>query len=75
MPDDCNDVSCFKQNSKKKLNLPLKFGYFHFSMSSSTLTASWLSIFVSAEPSRTILAIDRFEPRFKRPTGGKIRKT
>ena len=51
-------------------NLPLKFGYFHFSV-----TASWLPSFVSAEPSRTILLIDRSEPRFKNHTKGKIRKT
>ena len=75
MPSDCNDVSCFQQISKKQ-NLPLKFGYFHFPMSSSTfLAASWLRIFVSAESSRTILSIDRPEPRFESHTGGKIRKT
>ena len=45
-------------------------------MSSSTfLTASWLSIFVSAKPGRTILSIDRSEPRFENYTGGKTRKT
>ena len=61
---------------KKTENLPLKFGYFHFSVSSSTfLTASWLPIFVSAEPSRTILWIDRSELRFESHIGGKIRKT
>ena len=60
---------------KKKKNLPLNFGYFHFSVSSSTfLTESWLPIFVSAEPSRTILSVDRSEPRFESRTGGKIRK-
>ena len=61
---------------KKTLNLPLKFGYFHFFVSSITfLTASWLAIFVSVEPSRTILSIDRSEPKFESHTGGKIRKT
>ena len=61
---------------KKTKNLPLKFGYFHFSVSSSTsLTASWLLIFVSAEPSQTILSTDRSEPRFECHTGSKIRKT
>ena len=61
---------------KKTQNLPLKFGYFHFSVCSSTfLTASWLSIFVSPKPSQTILLIDRSEPRFKGHTRGKIRKT
>ena len=61
---------------KKPWNLPLKFGYFHFSVSSSTfLTASWLPIFVSAKHSQTILLIDRSEPRFESHTGGKIRKT
>ena len=39
------------------------------------MTASWLPIFVSAEPSRTILSIDRSEPRFESHTRGKIRKT
>ena len=61
---------------KKTLNLPLTFGYFHFSVSSSTfMTASWLPIFVSAEPRWTILPIDRSEPRFESHTGGKIRTT
>ena len=74
MPSNCNDVSCFQQFSKKKYNLPLKFGYFHFCMSSSTfLTASWLATFVSAESSRTTLSIDRSEPRFESHTGGKIK--
>ena len=58
---------------KKKIEL-LKFGYFHFSVSSSTLTASWQSILVSGKPSRTILLIDRSKPRFESHTGGKIRK-
>ena len=53
-----------------KKNLPLKFGYFHFSV-----TASFLPTFVSAEPRQTILLIDRSEPRFENHTGGKIRKT
>ena len=45
-------------------------------MSSITLlTASWLAIFVSVEPSRTILSIDRSELKFESHTGGKIRKT
>ena len=57
-------------------NLPLKFGYFYFSMSSSTLlTASWVAIFVSAESSRTALLIDRSEPKFDGCTKGKIRIT
>ena len=30
---------------------------------------------MSAEPSQTILSIDRSEPRFEIQTGGKIRKT
>ena len=38
------------------------------------MTASWLPIFVSAEPSRTILSIDRSEPRFESHAGGKIIK-
>ena len=44
-------VSCFQQILKKTSDLSLKFGYFHFSMGSSTLTASWLPIFVPFEPS------------------------
>ena len=39
------------------------------------MTASWLFIFLSAEPSGTILLIDRSEPRFEDNTGGKIKKT
>ena len=61
---------------KKNLEFTLKFGYSHFSVSSSTfLTASWLPIFVSAEASRTILSIDRSEPRFESHAGGKIINT
>ena len=75
MPSDCNGVSCFNR-ILKFLNLPLKFGYFHFPVSSSTfMTASWLPIFVSAEASRAVLSIDRSEPKFGSYTGGKIRKT
>ena len=60
---------------KKTKNLPLTFAYFHISVSSSTfLTASWLPIFVSAEPSCTILSSERSEPRFECHTGGAIRK-
>ena len=51
-------------------------GCFHFSVSSSTfLTASWLPVFASAEPSQTVLSIDRSEPIFGSHTGGKVRKT
>ena len=59
--------------SNKKLigNLPLKF---IFTVSSRTLTAFWLLIFVSAKLSRTILSIDRSEPRFERHAGTKITK-
>ena len=39
------------------------------------MTAFWLPIFVSAETSRTILSIDRSEPRFERHAGVKIIKT
>ena len=61
---------------KKTKNLPLKFEYFHFSVSSSTfLTPFWLPLFVSAEPSQTILSIDISEPRFESHTQGKIMKT
>ena len=45
-------------------------------MSSSTFLATfWQPIFVSAESSRTILSIDRSEPRFESHTGGEITKT
>ena len=61
---------------KTSQNLPLKFGYFHFSVSSNTLlTASWLAILVLTKSSETILSIDRSEPRFESQTGGKIRIT
>ena len=44
-------------------------------MSSNTsLTAFWLPIFVSAQLRRTILTIDRSEPRFERYTGDRITK-
>ena len=39
------------------------------------MAAFWLPIFLSAEPSRTILSIDRSEPRFERHAEGKITKT
>ena len=56
----------FNRFLKKTYNLPLKFRYFYFSLSSSSfLTVSWLPIFVSAEPSWTISSTDRSEPRFK----------
>ena len=49
----------------------MKFGYFHFSVSSITfITTFWQPIFVSVEPSRTILSIDRSEPRFESYAGG-----
>ena len=61
---------------KKPKNLPLKFGYFHFPMSSSTfLTAFWLPLFMSAEPSRTILLIDKSKSKFESHTGDQITKT
>ena len=41
---------------------------------SQWVLASWLPIFVTAEPSQTI-SIDRSEPRFDSHTGSKIRKT
>ena len=81
MPSNCNGGSCFVltnfwKKKKKKKNLPLNFGYFNVSVNSSTfLTVPWLSIFVLAEHSRTILLIDRSEPRFESRTEGKIKKT
>ena len=75
MPSNCNGVSRFQQISEKTKNLPLKFGYFHFSVSFSTfLTTFWQPIFLSIEPSRTVLSIDRSEPRFESHAGGEIRK-
>ena len=73
MPSNCNSVSCFQQIfQKKNKNLPLKFGYFHISVSFSTFwTGSWLLIFVSAETSRTIISTDRSEPRLEIHTGVK----
>ena len=60
---------------KKFQDLSQKSGYFNFSVSSSSfLTASSVPNFVSAKPSRTILSIDRSEPRFESQTGDKIRK-
>ena len=59
-------------SKKKNKNLPLKFGYFHISVSFSTFwTGSWLLIFVSAETSRTIISTDRSEPRLEIHTGVK----
>ena len=55
-----------KRFLQKTKNLTLKFGYFHFSLSPSTsLTTFSMPIFVSAEPSWTILLINRSEPIFK----------
>ena len=39
------------------------------------MTVSWLPIFMSPEPSWTMLSIDRSEPSFEHHTRGKIRKT
>ena len=65
-------MMCYISNKflKTSQNLPLNFGYFHFSVSASTLlTSSWLVILVSAESRRTILSIDRSEPRFESHKG------
>ena len=53
MPSDCNGVSCFQQIFEKNLDLPLKFGYFHFSVSSSILADNILAadFYVSHAPS------------------------
>ena len=60
---------------KKNQDLSQKSGYFNFSVSSSSFLAAFsVSNFVSAEPSRTVLSIDRSEPRFESQTGDKIRK-
>ena len=39
------------------------------------MTAFWLQIFVSAEPTQATLSIDRSQTKFKNHTEGKIRKT
>ena len=39
------------------------------------MTAFWLQIFVSAEPTQTTSSIDRSQPKLKNHTEGKIRKT
>ena len=60
---------------KKFQDLSQKSGYFNFSVSSSSFLAAFsVSNFVSAEASRTVLSIDRSEPRFESQTGDKIRK-
>ena len=78
--NECLAIAMVYRVSKRFLkttqNLPMKFGYFHFSVCSSTfLTAFWLPLFVLAEPNHTILSTDRSEPRFESHTGGKITKT
>ena len=76
MHSNCNGVSCFQQIFEKKLKIYLwSLGIFTFVSSSTFLTAFWPLIFVSAEPSRAILSIDRSEPRFESHTGGEIMKT
>ena len=76
MPSNCNGVHVSYRFLKKTSNLPLKSGYFYSSVSFSTFkTTFWLPLFVSAEPSRNILSIDRSERRFQSHTGGKITKT
>ena len=63
----------FNKFLKTRQNLPLNFGYLHFSVSSSTLmTASWLASLVPAESRRILLSIGRSEPRFESHRGGKI---
>ena len=70
----CSDMSCLHQ--RKNGQLPLKFGYFYFSVSfSAFLTACWLSNIIFSEPSRTLLWIDRSGPRFQICAGGWKRKT
>ena len=39
------------------------------------MATSCLPTFVLAKPSRTIILIDRCEPRLKSRTGGRVRKT
>ena len=76
MPSACNNVLCFQQISKKELEFTSEVWVISHSMSCNTLLrTSWLPILVSTKSSRTILLIDRFEPRCKSHTGGKIRTT
>ena len=62
---------------KKNLEFIWSLGIFTFLR---VLAPSWQhfgchTLFVSAEPSQTILSIDRSEPRFESHTGAKITKT
>ena len=72
MPSNCNDVSCFQQIFEKNLEFTAEGWVFSLFCE---LTAFWLLIFVSTEPSRSILLIDRSESRFESHAGGKITKT
>ena len=72
MPSDCNDVSCFQQIFGQNLKFTSEGWVFSLYWE---LTAFWLLIFVSPEPSRSILLIDRSEPIFESHAGGKITKT
>ena len=65
---NCNGVSCFQQIfEKKKLRIYLwVLGIFNF-----LSVIAWLPVFVSAEPTRTILSIGRSESRFESHPGGK----
>ena len=76
MPSACNNVLCFQQISKKELEFTSEVWVISHSVSCNTLLrTSWLPILVSTKSSQTILLIDRFEPRCKSHTGGKIRTT
>ena len=78
MPSDCNGVYIMFLTDFWKKNLECTSEFWVFSLFcdfSTFLTVLWLLIFVSAEPSRTILSIDGSEPRFQHCTGGEIRKT
>ena len=77
MPSNCDGVSRFQQIFEKNLEFTSEVWVFLLfcEFQSTSLTAFWLPIFVSAKPSQTILLIDRSEPRFERHTGCKITKT
>ena len=65
-------LSCFQQIFEKNLEFTAEGWVFSLFCE---LTAFWLLIFVSTEPSRSILLIDRSESRFESHAGGKITKT
>ena len=70
MPSDRNGASYFQQVFEKNLEFTSEVWVFSLFCEFQHLLDSILA----AEPSRTILSIDRSEPRFERHTGGKMAK-